>query len=323
MLGRGGGEDAMESAWSADEWRKCRSTLVTPLGASRPTCAQRRGRVAAPSPARASLPFALWLVLLIWPTPQIGFWFATSVPSFTSTTVQSAELWASQTLQRIPDGLAALTSANADHVYWQIGLSSGAEDRHATGMRATIVTTLPQQVSENTTNYFWVGSYLSDGSFVQVGYYVAAHDTSDAGWFYCAFYANGKEGPCEYGQLGTVGVNGANHTYTLESASDPTSSGTIWRAELDGDLLGTFPGRRVRLDRTRRRSTPSLRGSSRIQRQAELVLLTSAACLRCGTAARRCITARRISTPSSTRRMSAHHTASRSTAMAVCCWGVG
>lgn len=184
---------------------------------------------------------ALWLLLLIWPTPQLGSLLASYAPNLTSATANTAETWTAQLLQRIPEGLAALTSANAQHVYWQVGLSAGDEDRNATGMRATIVTTLPQRVSANTTNYFWVGSYLADGSFIQAGYYVPAHENSNAGWFYCAFHADAKEGPCEYGPLGSVGVNGASHTYTLQSSIDATTSETVWLVTLDDTVLGEFP----------------------------------------------------------------------------------
>ncbi len=229
----------MQRVWTADDWRQ-RGEGSPPVGYACPSRTQRRSRARAPRGARVAIPIVLWLVLLIWPTPQIGSWFATLAPPATSATLQSAERLAAQTLQRIPDGISSLTSGDQQHVYWQVGLAAGDEDRDATGMRATIVTTLPQRISPNTTNYFWVGSYLSDNSFVQIGYYVPAHDASEAGWFYCAFRANGAEGPCEYGALGSVGANGALHTYALESSAGSTLSVAQWHAELDGAVIGTF-----------------------------------------------------------------------------------
>ena len=231
----------MQHTWNAEEWQAWRTTAIAPLGAPLNPHRMRRSRPTAPHGARASLPIALWLILLIWPTPQIGYWFATVVPHLASATVATSETWTGRLLQRIPDGLAGLTGANQEHIYWQVGLTAGDEDRNATGFRATIVTTLPQRVSENTTNYFWVGSYLADGSFVQAGYYVPARDASHAGWFYCAFHADGKEGPCVYGPLASVGANGAMHTYALESSGGSAPSGPVWRVELDGAEVGEFP----------------------------------------------------------------------------------
>jgi hypothetical protein len=40
--------------------------------------------------------------------------------------------------------------------------------------------------------------------------------------------------------LGSVGVNGAMHTYTIESSADASSSGAVWHAELDGTQVGEF-----------------------------------------------------------------------------------
>jgi hypothetical protein len=229
----------MRQMWTAEEWRRRWPGSVAPLGAASRAGAVRRRWLAVPRRRRAWAPVVLWLALLIWPTPQVGNWFAMAAPHLTTATVSSVETLTARLLRRIPDGLGALTGANQEHVYWQVGLSAGDEDRDASGLRATIVTTLPQRVSANTTNYFWAGSYLADGSFVQVGYYVPAHDASEAGWFYCAFHADGKEGPCAYGPLGSVGVNGASHTYTLESSDSPLT-GTAWRAELDGGVIGEF-----------------------------------------------------------------------------------
>jgi hypothetical protein len=146
-------------------------------------------------------------------------------------------------MARVPSELSELSPANDRHVYWQVGVVAGEADRDATGMRTTVVTTLPQRVSANTTNYFWVGSYLADGSFIQVGYYVPSETTTevgDAGWFYCAFYADSTEGPCVYGPLDSVGSNGALHTYGLQSSGATGLDAPMWRATMDNTVLGAF-----------------------------------------------------------------------------------
>ena len=121
--------------------------------------------------------------------------------------------------------------------FWQVGLQASADDANAIGARSIIQTRLPQQVSENTINYFWVGTFLADGSFIQAGYFVPWNDETHAGWFYCAFYPDGREGPCVYGASGSAGANGTNHLYTLE-ATTGASENVSWKITLDDVVVG-------------------------------------------------------------------------------------
>lgn len=144
----------------------------------------------------------------------------------------------------VGDGRMGAAERAGQHEYWQVGLVAGPEASNATGMRTTIVTRLPQRVAANTTNYFWIGSYLADNSFIQIGYYVPWYDQSDAGWFYCAFTPSQGKGPCEYGPLGSVGENGSAHTYTLAVAATTTNvdqaNANVWSASVDGGEVGRF-----------------------------------------------------------------------------------
>jgi hypothetical protein len=124
------------------------------------------------------------------------------------------------------------------HQYWQVGLVASPEASEAVGMRTSIVTRLPQAVASRTTNYFWIGSYLADGSFVQIGYYVAWSDPRHAGWFYCTYTPKGNQGPCVYGPAGSVGGNHEMHIYSLEVAQHGESA--TWIARLDGMEVGHF-----------------------------------------------------------------------------------
>jgi hypothetical protein len=130
----------------------------------------------------------------------------------------------------------AASGSTGSHQYWQVGLSAGPEASNATGMRTTISTVLPQQVASQTTNYYWIGSYLADSSFIQVGYYVAWYDPVVAGWFYCAFTPTQQKGPCVYGPSGSAGADGTVHSYALESSQDATQ----WTALVDGRSVGSF-----------------------------------------------------------------------------------
>jgi hypothetical protein len=123
--------------------------------------------------------------------------------------------------------------------FWQVGLQAGADDSHAIGARSIIRTRLPQRVSVNTTNYFWVGAYLSDGSFIQAGYFVPWYDEAHAGWFYCAFYPDGREGPCVYGASGSAGTNGTDHLYTLEGTTGAGAT-VFWKISFDDIVVGRF-----------------------------------------------------------------------------------
>jgi hypothetical protein len=128
------------------------------------------------------------------------------------------------------------------HQYWQVGLTAGPEASNASAMRTTITTVLPQQVAAQTTNYYWIGSYLADGSFIQIGYYVAWYDPTSAGWFYCSFSPTQQKGPCVYGPSGSAGADGTVYSYALESdAQIGSGAGTaVWTALVDGSAVGSF-----------------------------------------------------------------------------------
>jgi hypothetical protein len=132
------------------------------------------------------------------------------------------------------------SGSSGAHQYWQVGLVAGPQASDATAMATRIVTRLPQRVANHTTNYFWIGSYLADGSFIQVGYYVAWYDPDAAGWFYCAFTPSQRKGPCAYGSEGSAGANGSVHTYVLEARSEGRSRQVVWQAALDDWRAGSF-----------------------------------------------------------------------------------
>jgi hypothetical protein len=172
----------------------------------------------------------LLLGLLIWPAPQAEQFIRAHLTPGTI-----ASLLGNQ-VARLPGGVEDFVPAGGTHQYWQVGLGAGDDSADASGMRADIETRLPQRVSQDTTNYFWIGSYLRDRSFIQAGYYIPADHADQAGWFYCAFTPSRARGPCQYGALGSAGVNGSRHTYTLESVQP----GAHWRVLMDGKLLGQF-----------------------------------------------------------------------------------
>ena len=174
--------------------------------------------------------FALWSVL------QIGAYLLS--PAVIAQ-VESALTHRQKDTSAQPSHSASAQSHAIMVQFWQVGLQAGADDSNAIGARSIIRTRVPQQVSENTTNYFWVGAYLSDGSFIQAGYFVPWYDETHAGWFYCAFYPDGREGPCVYGASGSAGANGTNHLYTLEAITG-ASDKVFWKITFDDIVVGRF-----------------------------------------------------------------------------------
>jgi hypothetical protein len=162
---------------------------------------------------------ALWLALFVWLVPALGTALARQTYTLSTHAVQTL-----------------FASASGQHQVWQVGVQADDAYAGATGMRATIQTRLSQTVASGTTSYYWVGAYLRDGSFVQAGYYVPWYDSSHAGWFYCAFTAEQRQGPCVYGAAGTV--TAGPHSYTL--AATTVAGHSTWQALLDGRALGAF-----------------------------------------------------------------------------------
>jgi hypothetical protein len=175
------------------------------------------------------------VALFIWYTPQLSTYL--SLSGLARVTAALQQIFTSNP-GRTPPGTA---SHNGQPLlrFWQVGLEAGPEDAQAIGARSTIQTRLPQRVSANTTNYFWVGAYLRDNSFIQVGYYVPWYDQSHAGWFYCAFHSNGGEGPCVYGVVGSAGTNNTRHTYAMQAVTSSTGR-VSWQMSVDSRPVGSF-----------------------------------------------------------------------------------
>lgn len=133
---------------------------------------------------------------------------------------------------------ASIPASPAPQQYWQAGALAGAAAQHATGFRTTIRTHLPHVIADHTTDYFWIGSYLADGSFIQVGYAVPWYDHAPH-WFYCAFTPSGVKGPCNFGGPQSAGPDQSWHTYALQAT--PTPPGAIWTVLVDGRSVANFP----------------------------------------------------------------------------------
>lgn len=157
--------------------------------------------------------------------------------SFGSFARLSSPFALTQTQSPLPLNVSVPT-APALQQYWQAGVLAGPAAQHATAMRTTIRTRIPHAVADNTTDYFWIGAYLADGSFIQAGYAVPWYDRSPH-WFYCSFTPTGAKGPCDFGAPNSAGPDQSWHSYALQSA--PTSAGALWTVTVDSRAVATFP----------------------------------------------------------------------------------
>ena len=106
-------------------------------------------------------------------------------------------------------------------------------------MQTTIRTHIPSAIADKTADYFWIGAYLADRSFIQIGYAVSWYDHTPR-WFYCAFDAAGVKGSCPQGPDRSAGPEGSWHSYTLQATPGETSGTWIWTARVDGKTIGSL-----------------------------------------------------------------------------------
>ena len=221
----------MSGHWNRSGWRDRHYAWLMPARPPRRNESRRRLLLLAAL-------CLVWIGLLIWPGPQLGAFLTAQTARLAHATRQGNTRTVTAGAGQHPPGVTV--SNGSLHTAWQVGIQAAGAPDQDTGVRTIIETRLPQRVSDQTTDYYWIGAYLSDGSFVQAGYYISWLDDTRAGWFYCAFTANGQKGPCAMGTLGSAGGNGSRHTYTLETLSGATTGGVEWRVTLDGATIGQF-----------------------------------------------------------------------------------
>jgi hypothetical protein len=219
----------MGELWTPNGWRDRRSTRLTSLRPRRRTESRRRLLL-------LTVLCLAWLGLLLWPGPKLGTFLSAQTARLAHATGQVITRAVTVGTNHPPGA----TTSGGVHMAWQVGLAAVEAPDSDSGVRTVIQTRVPQRVSDQTTNYFWVGAYLSDGSFLQAGYYIPWYDDAHAGWFYCAFAAGGQKGPCSLGPLGSAGANGSRHTYTIETVPGTTAGKIDWRATMDGTTVGQF-----------------------------------------------------------------------------------
>jgi len=137
---------------------------------------------------------------------------------------------------RIPEGPMGVTSAGPGDPLWFQQGAIGDQSTHNSVGASVMIRTVYDKVNNDAHSY-WVGSTLSNGAFVQVGYYNGLTTTNQyycCAWFYEFFPPNNSTSPPFIGPEGSAGPIGSWHTYTMNY----TSNG-VWAFYMDNQYLGS------------------------------------------------------------------------------------
>jgi hypothetical protein len=139
--------------------------------------------------------------------------------------------------QPIRQGPLQTTYALGGYYWFQIGAIGDSSSYNVDGANVTVRTVYDQV--RNDAHSYWVGTLLSTGGFVQVGYLNGLSTTGEAyccAWFFETFYSPNCACPPVIGPEGSAGPIGSWHTYSMVY----TGNG-IWSFYMDGNLLGKSP----------------------------------------------------------------------------------
>jgi hypothetical protein len=139
--------------------------------------------------------------------------------------------------QLIRQGPLQTTYALGGYYWFQIGAIGDSSSYNVDGANITIRTVYDQV--RNDAHSYWVGTLLSNGGFVQVGYLNGLSTTSQTyccAWFFETFYTPNCDCPPIIGPEGSAGPIGSWHTYSMVH----TGNG-VWSFYMDGTLLGKSP----------------------------------------------------------------------------------
>src|SRR2546422_4375906 len=139
--------------------------------------------------------------------------------------------------QPIRQGPLQTTYALGGYYWFQIGAIGDSSSYNVDGANITIRTVYDQV--RNDAHSYWVGTLLSTGGFVQVGYLNGLSTTGQpycCAWFFETFNTPNCDCPPIIGPEGSAGPIGSWHTYSMVH----TGNG-VWSFYMDGNLLGKSP----------------------------------------------------------------------------------
>src|SRR5881296_2166089 len=139
--------------------------------------------------------------------------------------------------QPIRQGPLQTTYALGGYYWFQIGAIGDSSSYNVDGANITIRTVYDQV--RNDAHSYWVGTLLSTGGFVQVGYLNGLSTTGQpycCAWFFETFNTPNCDCPPIIGTEGSAGPIGSWHTYSMIHAGNG-----VWSFYMDGNLLGESP----------------------------------------------------------------------------------
>ncbi len=128
--------------------------------------------------------------------------------------------------------------------YWYQTGAMGSSSSYNYVAASVMIRTVYDQVNNDAHSY-WVGGFIANGAFVQVGFLNEVSTTNQpfcCAWFYEYFYPLSAPSPLNkccppiIGGEGSAGPMGAWHNYTMTS-----NGGGTWSFYMDGQRLGTTP----------------------------------------------------------------------------------
>src|SRR5256712_9765411 len=133
--------------------------------------------------------------------------------------------------------LQTTTYALGSYYWFQIGAIGDRNSYNVDGANITIKTVYDQV--RNDAHSYWIGTLLSTGGFVQVGYLNGLSTTGQpycCAWFFETFNTPNCDCPPIIGPEGSAGPIGSWHTYSMIH----TGNG-VWSFYMDSNLLGKSP----------------------------------------------------------------------------------
>ena len=138
----------------------------------------------------------------------------------------------------IRQGPLLVNQASPEVYYWyQVGALGTSSSYNFTGANITIRTVYDRV--NNDAHSYWVGGFLSNEAFIQVGYLNGLSTTGQpycCAWFFEYFPAGQNCCDPVIGREGSAGPIGSWHTYSMVH-----TSGGVWSFYMDGKLLGSTP----------------------------------------------------------------------------------
>ena len=139
--------------------------------------------------------------------------------------------------QPIRQGPLQSTYALGGYYWFQIGAIGDSNSYNSDGANITIRTVFDKV--NNDAHSYWVGSILSTGGFVQVGYLNGLSTTGQpycCAWFFETFSTPSCDCPPIIGPEGSAGPIGSWHTYSMVH-----NGNGVWSFYMDDNLLGKSP----------------------------------------------------------------------------------